>query len=75
MSDEEERRILDEYARKYPAMITYGQAVEIFQGPINTLYDWSARGLFDAFKARGRTVLLGRDAFVRFLIRRNEKRQ
>ena len=66
--------VLAEYARKYPAMITYEHAVEISHCPLNTIYDWSSRGLFDGFKVPGRNVLLGRDAFVRFVIHQNQKR-
>lgn len=60
--------IVAEYARKYPAYISAEQAAEIAQRPTATLYDWSSRGLLDAFKSkRGRKVLFGRDAFVRWL--------
>ncbi len=32
-------------ARKYPPIMTAQQAAELLQVPLNTIYDWSSRGL------------------------------
>ena len=68
MSDNDLEKILLEYAGKYPAYLLVAQAAEIAQVPLGTIYDWSSRGLFDAFKTqRGRRIRPNRESFVRFL--------
>ena len=65
--------VLAEYAEKFPASISIQQAAEIAGVSVLTLYDWSSRGLLDAFKSKfGRRVRLSRDAFVRHLLRDDE---
>jgi len=67
------KTVLAEFAAKYPALISMAQAAEIAQRPLATLYDWSSRGRFDAFKKRpGRSVILIRDEFVRFIMGANQ---
>lgn len=69
MNDDAVEEILAQYAERYPPLVTSGQAAEIAQVPIGTLYDWSSRGLLDGLKhRRGRRLLLQRDLFVRFLM-------
>lgn len=59
----------DEYATRYQPLITLAEAAEIARCPLGTIYDWSSRGLFSAFKTkRGRRVLLDRNKFLRFLL-------
>jgi hypothetical protein len=61
--------LLAEYAKKYPPLITSGEAAEIARGPIQTIYAWSSEGRLDLFKVRsGRRVLFKRDSFVRFVL-------
>lgn len=71
MTPDDVELVLAEYAGKFPALITLPQAAEIAQVPLATIYAWSggSEGLLDGFKIRpGRHVLLGRDAFVRYLL-------
>ena len=69
MSSDDSDRILRNFAEKYPPLITIGEAAEIARVPVDTIYDWSHRGLLDNFKSkRGRRVLFDRDAFVRFIL-------
>jgi hypothetical protein len=62
--------LLTQFAKLYRPLITVEEAVEIARLPSpQTLYDWSSRGLLDAFKLRcGRRLLFKRDAFIRFLL-------
>ena len=72
MSDDEITPIIAEFRQQYPALISFDQAARIAQTPKGTIEDHSSRGLFDAFKSRyGKRCLLGRDAFVRFLLTRD----
>ena len=58
-----------EYAAKYQPLILLAEAAEIARRPLGTIYDWSSQGLFDGFKVKqGRVALLGRKAFLRFLM-------
>jgi hypothetical protein len=67
--NQEVANICEEYASKFPPLITLDQAAAIAQVPIGTIYDWSSRGRFDAFKRRvGREVRLFRDPFIRTLL-------
>ena len=69
MNDEDIARITAEYAKTYPALIDFRQACEIAHCPLDTVYDWSSRGLFREFKSKpGRRALLDRNAFVRFIV-------
>jgi len=34
-----------ELARRYPPIMNVQQAAELLQVPVNTIYDWSSRGL------------------------------
>ena len=62
--------IIEEYRKTYPPLVTVDQAAEILQRPVGTVYDWSSRGLFDAFKRRaGRQIRLIRDELVRWYLR------
>lgn len=73
-SDEQIQQILAEYRAKYPPLISVDQAIEISLSPKATIYDWSSRQLFDAFKTRvGRRILLGRDEFVLFILRQRDR--
>lgn len=66
--DDRLRKLLEEYARLYPPLITLKQAELIAQVPMGTIYDWSSRGLFLRFKSRrGRHIRLNRDEFVCWL--------
>jgi hypothetical protein len=60
--------IIREIARLYPPLIGVEQAAEIAHRRIQTVYDWSSRGLLRNCKLerKGRLVLQ-RDRFVRFL--------
>ena len=65
----DDKNIAEEYGRHYPPLITVEQAAEISRRKIQTIYDWSSRGLLDASKVkRGGRLLLKRDAFVRFIL-------
>ena len=69
MSNPEIGRLVAEYASRFPPLITVGQAAEISHRKIQTIYDWSSRGVLDGCKARrGGILLLVRDGFVRFLL-------
>ena len=60
-----------EYAETYPPLITLDQAAQIAQRSVNTIYDWSSRGLLESFKMKpGKRCLLALDGFVRFLMQR-----
>lgn len=69
MVDKDVDAILHECRGQYPTILTIKQAAEIAQVPLNTIYEWSSRGLLNAFKSkRGRHVRLGRDAFLRWYL-------
>jgi hypothetical protein len=60
--------IIDEYTRRYGPLISVAQAAEISRRKVQTVYDWSSRGLLDAFKVkRGGVLLLSVAGFVRYL--------
>lgn len=66
---ENDDAILEEYATKYPPLITVEHASEIAHVPIATIYSWSSADRLDAFKVRvGRNILFRRDAFINFLL-------
>ena len=72
MQTKENQAILEEYASKYPALLTVAQAAEIAQKPVGTVYDWSHRGYFDGIKRPlGREIRLLRDGLVRFMLDRS----
>lgn len=61
--------VLEHYRQHFPPLITFQQAAEIAQRPLKTVYDWSSRGYFDAFKHRlGRERRLLRDPFVLWML-------
>ena len=69
MADSPTQNVVADYKQQYPPTISLTQAAEIAGVPLGTVYDWSSRGEFDAFKSRrGRRVRLIRDEFVRFLL-------
>ena len=73
MSDDDIRRLTEEYRKEYSPLITFAQAAAIAHVPLATIYDWSSREKFDDFKSkRGRRVLLALEPFVRFLMSNNE---
>lgn len=60
--------VVADYAQHYPALITFKQAAAIANVELGTIYDWSSRGLLDAFKSRrGRYARLVRDRYIQFL--------
>ncbi len=59
------------FAQQYPPLIDFEQAATIARRSLNTIYDWSSRGLLDGFKMKpGKHCLLALDGFVRFLMQR-----
>jgi hypothetical protein len=69
MAGLDDTNIAEEYRRQYPPLITVEQAAEISCRKVQTIYDWSSRGLLDSSKVkRGGRLLLRRDAFVRFIL-------
>jgi excisionase family DNA binding protein len=62
--------LLKQFSERYPPLITVEEAAEIARLPSSqTIYDWSSRGLLDAFKVKcGRRVLFKRDLFIRFIL-------
>ncbi|MEI8195969.1 MAG: helix-turn-helix domain-containing protein [Phycisphaerae bacterium] len=69
MQPNELKMIMAEYATKYPPLLNVAQAAELSQRPVATIYDWSHRGKFDAFKRPlGREIRLARDSFVLFVL-------
>jgi hypothetical protein len=69
MAGSDNENIFDEYARNYPALITAKQAADISHREIQTIYDWSSRGLLERCKAkRSGRLLLKRDNFIRFIL-------
>lgn len=70
MSEEEIRRILEQYAERYPPLVSAPQAAEIADVPLPTVYQWSSQGEFDDCKSRrGKRLRISRDCLVLFLIR------
>ena len=68
MDDEQIKAHVDEYAARYPSLISVEQAATIAQVPLKTIYHWSSPGLLDGFKSkRSRHLRFSRDPFVRFL--------
>jgi hypothetical protein len=62
------KKIIEQYAQLYPPTVTVKQACEIGHCDPETIYFWSKSGELDEFKSkRGRSMILGRDAFVKFL--------
>ena len=63
-------RIVADYAKRYPPLITVHEAAEIARHETAaTIYDWSSRGLLDDIKSRcGRRLLLDLVGFVKFLL-------
>lgn len=62
-----------ELATMYPTLILFEEAAKIARRPLGTIYDWSSQGFFKAFKVkRGRTALLARKEFVKFLCESEE---
>ena len=73
MSNSQQHSSLSEYRDLYPPLITFGQAAEIAQVPLGTVYDWSSRGLFNTFKTRcGRPCRLIRDDFIQWLVTQSD---
>jgi excisionase family DNA binding protein len=61
--------IYEEYAQRYPPLITVEQAAEIAHVPKATIHAWSSANRLDEIKIRcGRRILLKRDSFVRFVL-------
>lgn len=67
-------RVVAEFRKDYPALITFLQAAAIAQCPLATVYDWSSRNLLDDFKIRiGKRCLLDLEGFVTFLMTRESQ--
>ncbi|MEI8194725.1 MAG: hypothetical protein WCI73_02330, partial [Phycisphaerae bacterium] len=59
MTNSDVSRIVAEFRKDYPALISLLQAATIAQCPLGTVYDWSSRKLLDDFKIRiGKRCLL-----------------
>jgi hypothetical protein len=71
MSNDDIERIVAEYARSYPPIISAEQALEIAGVARTTLYDWSSNDRLDRCKIkrrnRGGKLRFDRDGFVRFI--------
>jgi hypothetical protein len=65
-------QVIADHKVDYAPLITLDEAATIARVPIGSVYDWSARGLFDEFKTKpGRAVLLHRDSFLNFICKTN----
>ena len=69
MRKDDIERIVQSYAKEYPALINVTQAAAIAQVAKGTIHDWSHQQRLDEIKTRvGRELRLDRDGFVRFLL-------
>ena len=74
MTNPDVLRIVAEFRKEYPPLISLLQAAAIAQCPLGTVYDWSSRKLFDDFKIRvGRHCLLDLVGFITFLLTRESQ--
>jgi hypothetical protein len=54
-----------QWATRFPPILNPGQAADLLQVPLQTVYDWSSRGLLDGCKARvGKHLRLARDRLL-----------
>ncbi len=54
-----------EWASRFPPLLNPNQAAELLQVPLQTIYNWSSRGLLDDCKARvGKHLRLARDRLL-----------
>ncbi|MBI1373239.1 MAG: hypothetical protein GC159_10950 [Phycisphaera sp.] len=67
MDNQAIEKLIEHYQNKYGPLITLQQAADIRGHQLQTVYDHSSQGRFDAFKRRGRPVLLELDAYIRHL--------
>ena len=69
MSAQATERLIAEYRKTYPPLITIDDAAAIARVPVATVYDWSSRGLLDGIKSkRGRRLLIDLHGFINFLL-------
>ncbi len=69
MNDENIKKLLDDYARRYPPLLSVQQAMEIADVPAGTIYTWSSLGQISECKSRvGKRLRIGRDCLVWFLL-------
>jgi excisionase family DNA binding protein len=69
MSPEEIKRIVADYAARYPALVSALQAAEIAGVPLSTIYQWSSQGELDGCKSkRGKRMRISRDCLVLFMV-------
>jgi excisionase family DNA binding protein len=68
MSQEEVEKVVADYAKLYPPLVTAPQAAEIAGVPLATVYQWSSQGDLGVCKSRrGKHVRFSRDCLVRFV--------
>lgn len=56
------------WSTRYPPILNVEQAAQLAHVSVNTIYDWSSRGLlYRCAHKKGKHLRLFRDLFVRFL--------
>jgi len=66
----EEMFAVEEWAKKFPPILSVNEAAALARVEVSTIYDWSSRGLLvDCARKCGR-LQIARNRFVRFLLER-----